>query len=168
MAAGAPLQFVRNRALPVEEGWECKRSGDCCRKVDYVVMTRQEMDVLLEYGYKHFTLKKMNTLVFRNDIDHKNMVAMVARPCPLLEYVDGKPTCTVHEVRPYNCRRFGCLRPDPKSEPLVMAPLSDVLQYGKVGCVNLRDRLIFSRVARRIYEKLQRKGMRWAVKHGWR
>lgn len=120
-----------------------------------------------EHEYLHATLTvgQLHKLSFHQIDD--NFFAWTAAPCPLLDESSGKPTCTIHEHRPYNCRRFGCLRPDPKVEAFQPAPLSPYLKYGNIGCANLRDRLINSRVARRTYELLQRKAQRWADKHGW-
>lgn len=84
-------------------------------------------------------------------------VALKAHPCPFYLF----KTCTVYEVRPYNCRRFGCMRPDPKTEPFEESP------KGILGCANLGDRIRMSRVARRMGELMQRKAQRWARRHGW-
>lgn len=126
-------------------------------------MTRQEAAAVMAYAQQHLTIGQLNRIEW--DGHHEEgFVALKAKPCPFLE---GTNTCMVHEARPYNCRRFGCLRPDPAREPLQMAEHSPVLQYGTVGCTNLRERLVQSRSARRQYERLQRKGQRWAVAHGW-
>ena len=113
------------------------------------------------------TIKKLVSLVWFQSPE-EGFVELVARPCPFHEFINGKSTCTVHDVRPYQCRRFACLRPDPKTEPFQMAPISPFLRYGMVGCANLRDRLVKSRVARRMYEKIQRKAQRWGRAHGWK
>jgi hypothetical protein len=85
----------------------------------------------------------------------KRFVALKARPCPFHIFNE----CVVYEHRPYNCRRFSCLRVNPKEEPL---------QYNNTGgCRNLLDRLETSRAARRLYAKIQRKAQRWAVRFGW-
>lgn len=164
------LEFHRTRPAPtvevrpVDPAWVCQRSGDCCRKVDVVTMTQAEAALLQQWADQHWTLKQLGTLKWDPHPDNPRFVQLQAGPCPFLA---GKAECTVHDIRPYNCRRFGCLRPDPASEPLKMAPLSPVLLYGTIGCSNLRERLMQSRVARRIYALLQRKGMRWALQHGW-
>lgn len=127
-------------------------------------MTTAEARLLQAWADRHWTMRQLGTLQWTPHPSDPKFVNLTAAPCPFLE---GQNRCTVHDIRPYNCRRFGCLRPDPRSEPLVMAPLSPILHYGTVGCSNLRERLMQSRVARRIYALLQRKGMRWALKHGW-
>ncbi len=78
-------------------------------------------------------------------------VALKAQPCPF--YADHR--CTVYEVRPYNCRRFGCMRPDVHAEPF------------DVEGSNLRDRVQTSRVAWRLAKKMQRQAQPWARKMGW-
>ena len=54
-----------------------------------------------------------------------------AGPCPLLT---EDRTCSVYTVRPFNCRRFVCLRE--KDEPWVSGPTG--------SCVNLERRLLTS------------------------
>lgn len=151
--------------LPVDPDWKCQRSGDCCRLVDGVIMHEKEQEALLEYARKHLTIGRLNRLDFTPT--GNGMVEMKAGPCPMLDFDGGVAVCLVHPVRPYNCRRFGCLRPDVKSERLMMTPHAPVLQFGNIGCINLRIRLQQSRVARRIYTLLQRHGQRWARTHGW-
>lgn len=73
--------------------------------------------------------------------------------CPLL---DGDGRCTIHPVRPYNCRRFACLR-----EP------GEALEVGgPMGCQNAERRLT-DRASRRFLILYQRKAQVWARKHGW-
>ena len=91
-------------------------------------------------------------------------VYLEGKPCPLLRMDGAVATCTVHDIRPYNCRRFGCFRPDPTTEPYVAEPLD--LPNLRLGCANLSDRLS-NRAVRRAYAKLQRKAQQWALKHGW-
>jgi Fe-S-cluster containining protein len=87
-------------------------------------------------------------------------VALRARPCPLLETdAAGHAVCTVYDVRPYSCRRFGCYRPDPAREPYEEGPDGE--------CRNLVDRVMQSRDVRRAYALQQRKAQRWALRHGW-
>jgi len=85
----------------------------------------------------------------------ERFVALKAHPCPF--YV--LKTCIVYESRPYNCRRFGCMRPDPKTEPFELG--------GELGCKNLEDRVTASKVARRLAQKIQRKAFAWGGAHGW-
>ncbi len=91
-------------------------------------------------------------------------VYLRGQPCPLLRMDGQLAVCTVHHVRPYNCRRFGCFRPDPATEPYEAEPLD--LDRGRLGCANLSDRL-GNRAVRRAYAKMQRKAQRWALTHGW-
>lgn len=129
---------------PVDANWTCCRSGDCCTKITEVVMTKEEASTLVHAAPKEITLE------FR-PVEH-GMVALKAGPCPL--YVFGG--CLVYDKRPYNCRRFVCLRPDVKAE--AFEPDGN----------NMYARTKTSRVALRMARKVQRKAMRWAVKHGWK
>lgn len=94
----------------------------------------------------------------------KRFVYLQGKPCPLLRMDGAVATCTVHDIRPYNCRRFGCFRPDPAHEPYIAEPLD--LPNMRLGCANLSDRLS-NRAVRRAYAQLQRKAQRWATAHGW-
>ena len=129
--------------------WTCGRTGDCCRQAGALVMSHQEADLVVA-----------NTTRPLAWVPHPNagLVGLVhpeGRPqCPLLGD-DG--LCTIHAVRPYNCRRFLCLR-DP-GEPLQPG--------GPLGCRNTETRVIQVRGARRFYEKNQRRAQRWARDHGW-
>lgn len=88
-------------------------------------------------------------LQFRPEAD--GFVAMKAGPCPLFAFSQ----CLVYDVRPYNCRRFGCMRPDVIAEPF------------EVAGTNMLDRVKTSRIARRMAERMQRKAQLWARRHGW-
>lgn len=92
-----------------------------------------------------------------------NLVALKAKPCPFFVFSG----CLVYASRPYNCRRFGCMRPDPKTEAYVEAQVPAHTVLADIVCVNLRVRLLQSRVARRAAILLQRKAQRWADTHGW-
>lgn len=128
---------------PVEANWKCKRSGDCCSLPAEVVMTKEEAAVLVHHAPP--------TIVMQFRQVDGNFVALKAKPCPLYVF----QTCLVYEHRPYNCRRFACMRPDPKSEPF------------DVNGSNVMDRVKTSRVARRLAVRIQAKAMGWANKHGW-
>lgn len=128
---------------PVDAHWTCCRSGDCCTQIAEVVMTKEEAAVLVHQAPKEIAMH------FR-PVDDR-FVALKAGPCPLYAF----ESCLVYSVRPYNCRRFVCLRPDVHAEP-----------FDPSGA-NLTDRVKTSRVARRMAEKVQRKAQRWANAHGW-
>lgn len=106
-------------------------------------MTKQEAAVLVHHAPKEITMQ------FRDAGD--GFVALKAQPCPLFAF----KTCLVYDHRPYNCRRFACMRPDVKAEP-----------FEKDGG-NLMARVKTSRVARRLAERIQRKSQRWGRAHGW-
>lgn len=128
---------------PVDPSWKCQRSGDCCTKPAEVVMTKQEAARIVHRAPPEIRLE------FR-PVD-KQFVALKAGPCPLFVF-NG---CLVYADRPYNCRRFGCMRPDVKAEPF------------EVSGANMMDRVKTSRVARRMAEQIQRKAQGWATKYGW-
>lgn len=134
--------------------WSCDMSGDCCKSVGDVVMTKEEAGLLKGA----VDPAQWATLLWKPVED--GFVALMAAPCPLLG-ADNR--CTVHAVRPYNCRRFACLRVE--GEAFEPEPLD--LARGRFGCANLSDRVRDSRDARRFYAKIQRKAQRWAMSHGW-
>ncbi len=133
---------------PVVEGWKCQRSGDCCTLPKEVVMTKAEAAAVVHAAPPEIKLN------FRPGLD--GFVAMQTGPCPL--FVFGG--CLVYHARPYNCRRFACMRPEPKKEKLELS--------GAIGCLNLEARLIHSRIARRLYQRIQSKAQAWAQSHGWK
>lgn len=144
------------RERPIELPWSCKRSGDCCKSVSQIVMTREEA---AEVAHARPDL----SLTFYRHLDNR-FVYLRGQPCPLLAWDGQLAVCTVWPVRPYNCRRFGCFRPDPHTEPYEPEPLN--LPKLRLGCANLSDRLKH-RSVRRAYAQMQRKAARWAFKHGW-
>lgn len=136
-------------ARAVEERWTCKRSGGCCTIPKEVVMTKEEAAVLVHHAPPEITMQ------FR-PLEQEGFVAMKAGPCPLFVF-NG---CLAYEHRPFNCRRFACLRPDPKTEPFEEMPNGN--------CLNAIIRYHTSRPARRMLEHIQHKAQRWAAKHGWK
>ena len=150
---------MTNRPIPLP--WSCQRSGDCCSSVSQIVMTREEAEIVRA----HTAIP----LTFYTHLDRR-FVYLTGKPCPLLDYETdvrghrGPAVCTVHAVRPYNCRRFGCFRPDVRSEPY--EPETVDLPLLRLGCANLSDRLA-NRGVRRAYALMQRKAARWALTHGW-
>jgi Fe-S-cluster containining protein len=99
---------------------------------------------------------KARHLIFSRD-SGTGMVALSAKPCPFLE---GRSTCAIYDIRPYNCRRFGCFRPNPAVEPFEEGS-------GPLGCLNFAERFAVSRVVRRAAASIQRKAQVWARAHGW-
>lgn len=128
---------------PVDEHWKCQKSGDCCSLPEEVIMTREEASVLVHHAPPEITLH------FRPVDDA--FVALKAKPCPL--FVFGG--CLVYNRRPYNCRRFACMRPDVKAEPF------------EPSGGNMMDRVKTSRTARRLAQRIQNKHQGWAQRHGW-
>lgn len=85
--------------------------------------------------------------------DDSRFVRLLAHPCPLLASDEqGQAVCTVHAVRPYNCRRWGCFRDD----------CSEAVDMRVIPVHVLK-----SRELRRQYARLQRKAQGWAMAHGW-
>lgn len=130
-------------ALPVDPHWRCQKSGECCTLPQEVVMTKQEAAVLVHHAPPEIKLQ------FR-PVDDR-FVAMKAQPCPLFVF----NSCQAYAHRPYNCRRFACMRPDVKAEPF------------EASGANMMDRVKTSRTARRLAEHIQHKAQRWARKYGW-
>ncbi len=149
------VQIYRERPQPrpIDPHWTCQKSGDCCSIPDEVTMTREERQALLPKI-------PIGIPTQWRDIDEK-FVALKAHPCPFYVF----KTCLVYEVRPFNCRRFGCMRPDPKAEPFEPEPVD--LRTAPTGCKNANDRLWTSREMRRLAIRMQRKAQRWALRHGW-
>lgn len=136
---------------PVVEDWHCCQSGDCCRAVGALLMTQDER-ALIESTLSD---EKRASLVWRPYTDNVR-VTLQGPPCPLLD--DNR--CSVYAVRPYQCRRWGCFRPDPKAEPLIA-------DHGFLGAKNTRERYEQSRTVRRELQLMERKAQRWGLKHGW-
>lgn len=128
----------------VDPKWKCQQSGDCCTIPAEVVMTKEEASVLVMHAPREIVMH------FRPV--GGNFVAMKAGPCPLYAF----RTCLVYEHRPYNCRRFGCMRPDVKAEPF------------EVSGANITERVNVSRVARRMMQRIQNRAQVWADAHGWK
>jgi hypothetical protein len=125
-----------------------------------VLMTPAERDLLLA---RHPALASSVT-AWSPDLVALRPIAGT-RQCQLLAFDDGLATCTVHDIRPLNCRRFWCGRPDPAEEPFE----EDRRPFAVMGCRNLTDRVLQSRPFRREMAQRQRKAMRdWGLKHGWR
>lgn len=140
------MQLTMLQPRPVDPKWKCQRSGECCTVPAEVVMTRQEKYAVLRAAPDGIRSEW-------RDVDD-NFVAVKAHPCPFFIFKE----CVVYESRPYNCRRFGCMRPDPKAEPLTTD--AEVT-------ASMMERVQTSRVARRMAERMQRHAQRWAVKMGW-
>jgi len=131
---------------PVDPQWKCQSSGECCTIPKEVVMTKQEAAHLVARAPTTITLQ------FRPVEKDSRMVAMKAGPCPLFIF----HSCIVYEHRPYNCRRFICMRPDVKAEPLE-----------EDGWKNHMDRVNTNRTMRRLAIRNQKKAQRWGNKMGW-
>lgn len=78
--------------------------------------------------------------------------------CPLLRMDGTQAVCTVHAVRPYNCRTFMCGR----------VSLDEKFDAsGPMGCRNLSDRLEQSLDAQCAYDASIRRARVWGLAHGW-
>lgn len=149
--------------LPVDPEWQCQQSGECCTQPHAVTMTTQERELIEEYAAHNLPIWRLNKLNWVSA--GPGFTNLLAGPCPL--YDGDKRTCTVYSVRPFNCRRFACMRPNVQLEKLNLTASNPILKMN-VGCSNLRDRLLQSRSARRLYAKIERKAQRWARAHGWK
>lgn len=136
----------------VDPQWTCQQSGECCSIPAEVILTMEELKeiqrFMLEDEMLHGIQVNLRTV-------GENKVAIQAHPCPLFIF----NSCAVYPVRPYNCRRFGCMRPDPETEPFETG--------GPLDCKNLSERIEQSRPARRLYELIERRAQAWAWRHGW-
>jgi Fe-S-cluster containining protein len=130
--------------------WRCQRSGDCCRAVPVVTMSRGERVVL-----ERLADRATRPLEWVGHHDPA-FTQLVAAPCPFLQGND----CAVHAERPMNCRRFGCYRPDVAAEPYEDGPLP-------FGCANLADRIAQSKAVRADYAARQAEAQVWGWTHGW-
>lgn len=140
--------------LPVDPEWKCHGSGDCCTQPPAVHMTKAEQaSVMLAAS----TLAP-DALLLWLPTNTPAFVALQAQPCPLFDATTKQ--CRIYAFRPYNCRRFACMRPDPATEPLRL--------HHKTGeCLNWLIRVKQSRPARRLYQRIQNRAMGWAQSHGW-
>lgn len=133
--------------IEVKEDWQCQRSGDCCRMPKRVTMTFSERRILEAQAALGFAFRALS---WRHN-PGVNFTELVASPCP---FVTDDNKCNVYEHRPYNCRRFGCMRPDNAVEPF------DEKMFGL--------RLQVLPWARDIYAKMQAAAQPWALAHGWK
>jgi Fe-S-cluster containining protein len=117
--------------------WACQSSGACCTHPPYVVMTYAERRELER-------LAGTRRLRWRYH-PHPRFTALVAGPCPFLT---GENKCGAYEARPFNCRRFGCLRPDVNAEAWDGHALTD------------EDRSTLA--------AMQAESQPWALAHGWK
>ena len=136
-----------------EFAWSCHRSGDCCLDVQQIVLTPAEVEALTA------ARPDVAMVVRPHHADQRFLVWETPTGCPMLaRELDGTPTCTVYDVRPYQCRRFMCLREE--GEPFRAG--------GPMGCRNLSDRLETNRHALAFYGSHQRRAQKsWADAHGW-
>lgn len=136
----------------IERGWHCKRSGDCCLAIPEIVVTKPEL--------REMQAASDRQLHLRPHEDDRFIRVLTPGGCPYLDReLNGDATCSIHESRPYQCRRFQCQRPDPSTEPYEAS--------GPLGCKNLTDRLEQSRYALKFYESNQHRAQPWARAHGW-
>ena len=130
--------------------WTCHRTGDCCLEARSITITPEEK-VALEGA----TSVPIDTVPHE---DPRFLSWLMPNGCPMLaRELDGTATCTVHAMRPYQCRRFMCLRED--GEPYRAG--------GPLGCRNLTERLQGNRHAVAFYASSQRRAQGWAKAHGW-
>lgn len=84
---------------------------------------------------------------------HKSprMEVLVTGPCP---FVTGDNRCAAYDVRPYACRRFGCMRSDVNAEPFIDGDAATIVQ---------RNPSTFPMLM-----QLQHDAQPWALEHGWK
>lgn len=131
--------------------WQCMRTGECCERVERVVMTfaeRRELQARAD---------ELEIRLQWRVGERPSFTSLVARPCPFLTQDDlGRAVCRAHDVRPYNCRRFMCGR-------------FDTTERHDVGVVNgIPLRVRQSETLRDEYAANQREAQVWADAHGWK
>lgn len=121
------------------------KTGECCQG-PLLVMTQQEADVLAKAAPPDVSLSWTPS-------PDPRFVGLVGSPCPLL---GPDNLCRAYDSRPFNCRRFACMR----------APGDSLVRGGVTGCLNA-DRRLSERSVRRFLTVYQRPAVRWARRHGW-
>ena len=144
--------YGSKRPWPIILPWRCAQSGDCCRAVGALLMHEQEREAVLTM----VPLEQQAALIW-TPYKTPGFVTLRGQPCPLL---NADNSCSVYPMRPYQCRRWGCFRPDPKTEPLEV-------DFGFLGAKNTRERYAHSRGVRKQMKAMQTKGQKWARAHGW-
>lgn len=134
---------------PIQIPFVCDQRGDCCRETPYIVVSRQEAEVL-----GHAAQGLGAPLWFRPHTE-AGFRQLCGQPCPFLQ--DNQ--CRVYDVRPYNCRRFICGRPSGSAEPWDMRVSGE--------CVNFTARVSQSVTFYRHACEVQAAAQPWAVAHGW-
>ena len=147
-----PLLETPVKLRPIRLKWTCSITGDCCKVVNTVLMSPAEQAEIVAYVSPDLAA----TLRWASD-ESGRFVRLQAHPCPLLR-ADNR--CGVYPVRPYNCRRWGCMRADVTKEPLEP-------DHSFLGCANARERFHQNRGIRRQLAHMQTKAQRWALRHGW-
>jgi Fe-S-cluster containining protein len=132
--------------------WACSRDGKCCTEPRFVVMTWAERREI-EAAATHLPRR---ALQWRAG-DRPSLTMLVTRPCPL--YDAEKKGCTVYDVRPFNCRRFGCMRDDVTRE--TFTDQSSVILFRRRP-----DEQAIAATLRGL-ERLEADARPWALAHGW-
>ena len=130
--------------------WTCQRTGDCCLGPS-VAITPAERTMLAQ--------ARPDVPVVTEPHETPGFLRWLQPTgCPMLtRELDGTATCTVHAVRPMNCRRFVCLRE--AGEPFRAG--------GPLGCLNTSERIEENRHALAFYQSNQRRAQQWGRAHGW-
>lgn len=142
------------RSLPVIDlNWQCQRSGDCCRTTPTVTMTWAERNALESVA---------NGRRLRWSAGERpELTNLLAEPCPFLDVEGDHTRCGAYEVRPLNCRRFQCWRPDVDTEAFVPAEQP-------FGCENFKVRYAYSKGVRDRAKHHQDTAMQtWGKHMGW-
>jgi Fe-S-cluster containining protein len=157
MADPIKRDAVGRLSRPVEVPWTCRQTGDCCRVMAKMLVTKEERAVL----DLHQAAARRPLIWSRPDdgkLDAMGFRILEMGPCPFLSE-EGK--CMVHPVRPYNCRRFMCGRVDTDTESLELG--------GPAGCYNLSDRLSTSVRFMEFYNAGERRAYKdWGQYNGWK
>lgn len=158
-------------ARPIRLPWKCHQTGDCCRTNLPLTVTAEERTLLEQNGnlgrrYPEFALhpdeqRQREALQAAGEmimppVKFYTLDRTGGGGCPFLV----ENSCVVYSVRPYNCRRFMCGRPDPTQESFE--------EGGPMGCYNTSDRLNTSLRWMEFYKGNERRAQNeWAKEHGW-
>lgn len=132
--------------------WHCCRTGECCQVVREVVMTHAER---AEIERAVVTAPTSVALLWTSHPDSRFTRLLTPLGCPLLDTSGAQASCTVHAVRPMNCRRYGCFRSDVTTQPVPRNEAETLVN------------ILSSRAYKRQALRMERHAQRWGATRGW-
>jgi len=85
-----------SRQPPSDDGWECKRCGNCCRTIVLPVTAVKDNIISGLFEAHGLPLNQTFKITLFHECRH------------LVTYKDGKTYCDIYENRPNICRTFTC------------------------------------------------------------